>query len=269
MWPWVIFQHVKVWALFSLASLLRDNPWRQCVQTPWSLGTHKGRSTAGFMLYIPDGISSTAAPVNNLTTNGILIGTLWIWTFQVCCGKCGNGLGHEFLCDGPRGGLSRFWIFSSSLTFIPKKGFCLSQLIQCITHLCLYIIHLWASVCFDLSLLRKGWWTEKWAVKELLNVGTVDEGLWNKDLSRALMDSRLMKQQQYTELLFRSCVSGQNHANSPMQVTVISEVPLGKEYCTAYTHDSQFSTLFAHLSANYPPSPELGNYVEHTESTLL
>lgn len=40
---------------------------------------------------------------------------------KVCCGKCGNGLGHEFLYDGPREGLSRFWIFSSSLTFIPKE----------------------------------------------------------------------------------------------------------------------------------------------------
>lgn len=40
---------------------------------------------------------------------------------KVCCGKCGNGLGHEFLNDGPREGLSRFWIFSSSLTFIPKE----------------------------------------------------------------------------------------------------------------------------------------------------
>uniref|UniRef100_A0A3Q1ATA5 MsrB domain-containing protein n=1 Tax=Amphiprion ocellaris TaxID=80972 RepID=A0A3Q1ATA5_AMPOC len=27
---------------------------------------------------------------------------------KVCCGKCGNGLGHEFLYDGPREGLSRF-----------------------------------------------------------------------------------------------------------------------------------------------------------------
>uniref|UniRef100_A0A3B4B979 MsrB domain-containing protein n=1 Tax=Periophthalmus magnuspinnatus TaxID=409849 RepID=A0A3B4B979_9GOBI len=29
----------------------------------------------------------------------------------VCCGKCGNGLGHEFLYD----------VFSSSLKFIPKR----------------------------------------------------------------------------------------------------------------------------------------------------
>lgn len=40
--------------------------------------------------------------------------------FQVRCGKCGNGLGHEFVNDGPGKGLSRFWIFSSSLKFIPK-----------------------------------------------------------------------------------------------------------------------------------------------------
>lgn len=27
---------------------------------------------------------------------------------QVSCGKCGNGLGHEFLNDGPKKGQSRF-----------------------------------------------------------------------------------------------------------------------------------------------------------------
>uniref|UniRef100_A0A8C6GR33 Methionine-R-sulfoxide reductase B1 n=1 Tax=Mus spicilegus TaxID=10103 RepID=A0A8C6GR33_MUSSI len=38
---------------------------------------------------------------------------------KVSCGKCGNGLGHEFLNDGPKRGQSRF-IFSSSLKFVPK-----------------------------------------------------------------------------------------------------------------------------------------------------
>lgn len=28
--------------------------------------------------------------------------------FKVLCGKCGNGLGHEFVNDGPKKGLSRF-----------------------------------------------------------------------------------------------------------------------------------------------------------------
>ena len=27
---------------------------------------------------------------------------------KVSCGKCGNGLGHEFLNDGPKSGQSRF-----------------------------------------------------------------------------------------------------------------------------------------------------------------
>jgi len=27
---------------------------------------------------------------------------------KVRCGKCGNGLGHEFLGDGPKEGMSRF-----------------------------------------------------------------------------------------------------------------------------------------------------------------
>uniref|UniRef100_A0A8C6U1V3 Methionine sulfoxide reductase B1b n=1 Tax=Neogobius melanostomus TaxID=47308 RepID=A0A8C6U1V3_9GOBI len=28
--------------------------------------------------------------------------------FKVLCGKCGNGLGHEFVNDGPTEGVSRF-----------------------------------------------------------------------------------------------------------------------------------------------------------------
>ncbi|KAB5555472.1 hypothetical protein PDJAM_G00035970 [Pangasius djambal] len=28
--------------------------------------------------------------------------------YKVLCGKCGNGLGHEFLNDGPEEGMSRF-----------------------------------------------------------------------------------------------------------------------------------------------------------------
>uniref|UniRef100_A0A8C6VS44 Methionine sulfoxide reductase B1 n=2 Tax=Nothobranchius furzeri TaxID=105023 RepID=A0A8C6VS44_NOTFU len=28
--------------------------------------------------------------------------------YKVLCGKCGNGLGHEFVNDGPNRGLSRF-----------------------------------------------------------------------------------------------------------------------------------------------------------------
>ncbi|KAK2820818.1 hypothetical protein Q5P01_023777 [Channa striata] len=28
--------------------------------------------------------------------------------YKVLCGKCGNGLGHEFLSDGPEEGVSRF-----------------------------------------------------------------------------------------------------------------------------------------------------------------
>jgi len=39
---------------------------------------------------------------------------------KVKCGKCDNGLGHEFINDrGP--GQSRFWIFSASLKFVAKK----------------------------------------------------------------------------------------------------------------------------------------------------
>lgn len=38
-------------------------------------------------------------------------------TYKVSCGKCGFGLGHEFVGDGPDG-KSRFWIFSESLKFV-------------------------------------------------------------------------------------------------------------------------------------------------------
>jgi len=41
--------------------------------------------------------------------------------YKVRCGKCGNGLGHEFVKDGPSKNLSRFWIFSDSLKLIPNK----------------------------------------------------------------------------------------------------------------------------------------------------
>ena len=42
------------------------------------------------------------------------------YALKVSCGKCGNGLGHEFVGDGPGGKGSRFWIFSHSLKFVPK-----------------------------------------------------------------------------------------------------------------------------------------------------
>lgn len=59
------------------------------------------------------------------------------FNMQVLCGKCGNGLGHEFLNDGPDEGLSRFWIFSHSLKFVPKgmqTAFCsnILKVIMCI-----------------------------------------------------------------------------------------------------------------------------------------
>ncbi|PWA16142.1 hypothetical protein CCH79_00019436, partial [Gambusia affinis] len=37
--------------------------------------------------------------------------------FKVLCGKCGSGLGHQFLNDGPENGTSRH-----SIHFIPNKG---------------------------------------------------------------------------------------------------------------------------------------------------
>lgn len=66
---------------------------------------------------------------------------------QVCCAKCGNGLGHEFLHDGPREGLSRFWIYSSSLTFIHKSESV--SLLFCDIHLhrCWLSVGVWLCYC--------------------------------------------------------------------------------------------------------------------------
>ena len=37
------------------------------------------------------------------------------------CGKCSNPLGHEFVNDGPKPGVPRFWIFSESLVFVKTE----------------------------------------------------------------------------------------------------------------------------------------------------
>ena len=50
---------------------------------------------------------------------------------QVSCGKCGNGLGHEFLGEGPKGKGSRFWIFSHSLKFVPKGKYKIFHVVCC------------------------------------------------------------------------------------------------------------------------------------------
>lgn len=41
---------------------------------------------------------------------------------KISCSKCGNGLGHEFLGDGPKKGMNRYWIFSASLKFQEFDG---------------------------------------------------------------------------------------------------------------------------------------------------
>ena len=51
-----------------------------------------------------------------ISSQGSTCSYLSLMMLQVSCGKCGNGLGHEFLGDGPKG-QSRFWIFSHSLKF--------------------------------------------------------------------------------------------------------------------------------------------------------
>ncbi|KAI5103199.1 methionine-R-sulfoxide reductase B1-B, partial [Silurus meridionalis] len=53
----------------------------------------------------------TAYKVNNVKTANFieLTDRVSVWVLvQVLCGKCGSGLGHEFLNDGPEEGMSRF-----------------------------------------------------------------------------------------------------------------------------------------------------------------
>lgn len=70
------------------------------------------------------------------------IGTYSLFDLQISCSKCGNGLGHEFLGDGPKKGMNRYWIFSSSLKFQEFDGnyfFILLKKIIFFFFECLYI----------------------------------------------------------------------------------------------------------------------------------
>lgn len=60
-----------------------------CQQLPWEMGMEKSTLSAVAVLW----------PEAHLAV---------LWSSQVSCGRCGNGLGHEFLNDGPKNGQSRF-----------------------------------------------------------------------------------------------------------------------------------------------------------------
>lgn len=111
-----VLQPLQVWALISVARLHGDHPQRQCVQTrgaAWGLQGSPVEHTHWRMTVL--WLCSCCLRANIIFT----ISSLFFMS-KVRCGKCGNGLGHEFVNDGPSKGLSRFWIFSSSLKFIPK-----------------------------------------------------------------------------------------------------------------------------------------------------
>lgn len=77
------------------------------------------RRGLGLIRYLQNGLSDYQ-PSTAKEYLHIFFRLMRVVLFQVKCGKCGNGLGHEFVNDGPAKGVSRFWIFSSSLKFIPK-----------------------------------------------------------------------------------------------------------------------------------------------------
>lgn len=112
MWSRALLQPLQVRALLSVASVHRDHPWRQCVQTQG-----KAWSIQGKIQQINQYNDYNCVLV--FSSAGKTIQYL-IVHLQVRCGKCGNGLGHEFVNDGPKRGQSRFWIFSHSLKFVPK-----------------------------------------------------------------------------------------------------------------------------------------------------
>ena len=92
-----IFQFHKVCPWLPLASLYRNRAQGLCHQEKSRTRSFKGDIFCQFM------------------------DLLSCFNCQVSCGKCGNGLGHEFLGDGPEG-KSRFWIFSHSLKFVGKDS---------------------------------------------------------------------------------------------------------------------------------------------------
>lgn len=107
---------------------------------------------------------------------------------QVRCGKCGNGLGHEFVNDGPKRGQSRFWIFSHSLKFVPKgiavtlatrASFSLQKIANIDSVVFEYVVPP-QSRLMDSKLSS---WT-RWLVYVWLEVWALDDEFWGKSPTR-------------------------------------------------------------------------------------
>lgn len=77
------------------------------------MGAYKGKVSTKmvldiYVLPVMLNISSKSHHVSVVWLEKTSLTKQLINAFQVSCGKCGNGLGHEFLYDGPKEGLSRF-----------------------------------------------------------------------------------------------------------------------------------------------------------------
>ena len=55
-----------------------------------------------------DGQTKFREHCNGTRDSLVVSRSYFLTTLQVSCAKCGNGLGHEFLGDGPKAGQSRF-----------------------------------------------------------------------------------------------------------------------------------------------------------------
>lgn len=93
------YEHSSPWPAFTetlrgdSVAKREDRPGALKVPIPESLGCNE-KTTPGLVFREPVRKPDCCQPLPLL--------------FQVTCGKCGNGLGHEFLNDGPKKGQSRF-----------------------------------------------------------------------------------------------------------------------------------------------------------------
>lgn len=110
--PPTVLQPLQVSPLVSLASVHRNHQRRQRHQDDGDSDCLQGTSGANR--------SAWWGVLNKADQAGFWYKCMD--QLQVLCGKCGNGLGHEFVNDGPQEGVSRFWIFSHSLKFVPNTG---------------------------------------------------------------------------------------------------------------------------------------------------
>ncbi|MEQ2227780.1 Methionine-R-sulfoxide reductase B1-A [Ilyodon furcidens] len=84
------YEHSSPWPAFT--ETIHENSVSKYKERP---GAYKVPTEQAF------GLLTGYCKTNNFSKKKNLL-------FQVKCGKCGNGLGHEFVNDGPFNGVSRF-----------------------------------------------------------------------------------------------------------------------------------------------------------------